>query len=313
MQKAIIFLINFYFIFNVSQLSFAGGAVEAQKRQMMQRRAYEEAVKQKIYQEAIAKRQMQVEQAKRAAYQQAVGQKIAQQQVNAYHQAVSQAASRAAANQQQQQMNAYRIALAKRQQAIAQQQAAAVAGQAQAYQQLTAAQAAQQKRMYGQLAASSAALGASADLSSQAAMDRQVLNQMGTNLADEYNPNQFDPVFEEPDEIVDIQDIWKELETSSEAWPMMMDMAPKVATIEKYKDFYKQQGVEITKSPEHYIEFIDGLIMQNPTFLQNRFEDLFRLAAIMEYDFDNGVDKNELARRVLGDQIYEQNRKRLGK
>lgn len=116
-----------------------------------------------------------------------------------------------------------------------------------------------------------------------------------------------------PDEVVDIYDIWEEMAYSSEVWRMMMDRAPKEQTVKKYIDFFKQQNVMVRKAPNYYVDLIDQMSQQSPDMLQRPFEDVFRLLTIMEYDFDNGVDPDALAQQVLGPQLYQQNKQRLGR
>lgn len=94
---------------------------------------------------------------------------------------------------------------------------------------------------------------------------------------------------------------------------MMMDRRPKEETVRKYIDFFRQQNVIVRKSPGHYVDLIDQMSARNSDMLQRPFEDVFRLLTIMEYDFDNGEDPDALARQVLGEQVYQQNRQRLGR
>lgn len=116
-----------------------------------------------------------------------------------------------------------------------------------------------------------------------------------------------------PDQVVDIYDIWEELTQTSRVWLEMMDRLPKEATVKKYIDFFKQQNVVVRKLPTYYVDLIDQMSRQNPEMLDRPFEDVFRLLTIMEYDFDNGMDPDALARQVLGSSLYEQNKQRLGR
>ena len=45
--------------------------------------------------------------------------------------------------------------------------------------------------------------------------------------------------------------------------------------------------------------------------LDRPFGELLQIAAIVDYDFDNGMDKDELARKVLGEAGFEANKKRF--
>ena len=46
-------------------------------------------------------------------------------------------------------------------------------------------------------------------------------------------------------------------------------------------------------------------------FLDAPFMNVLSYAAIVEYDFDNGEDKDALARKVLGEEQFTSNRRRL--
>ena len=41
------------------------------------------------------------------------------------------------------------------------------------------------------------------------------------------------------------------------------------------------------------------------------FEQLLQTVAVVEYDFDNGQDKDAMAKKVLGEQGYLKNKQRL--
>ena len=62
-----------------------------------------------------------------------------------------------------------------------------------------------------------------------------------------------------------------------------------------------------TEADREIREMADG----NGAMLKNPFKDILRLVAIMEYDFDNGQDKDEMARRILGEKVYQENKKRI--
>jgi hypothetical protein len=118
---------------------------------------------------------------------------------------------------------------------------------------------------------------------------------------------------EKPAEVVDIVEVWRSMQKSSEAWALMMDMDPKLSIIAKQIDDFRQEGIRIEKSPLHYLEVIDSMSAQNPVMLKNSFKDVMMVVAIVEYDFDNGINKDILAYKILGSQeAVEQNKKRLG-
>lgn len=114
------------------------------------------------------------------------------------------------------------------------------------------------------------------------------------------------------EEVVDIQDIWQKLKTTSVIWTQMVETAPKVATVQKYIDIYKREGIIIRKPAEQYVQMIDDMSKENSTILESPFKKVLMLMAIIEYDFDNGQDKDRMAHSILGNKAYESNKKRLG-
>ena len=69
----------------------------------------------------------------------------------------------------------------------------------------------------------------------------------------------------------------------------------------------------INQPPAHYVKLIDDMAAHNPDLLKQPFDAVLRFMAIMEYDYNNGMDQDQLARQVLGDTLYYQNKKRLGR
>ncbi len=122
-------------------------------------------------------------------------------------------------------------------------------------------------------------------------------------------PQITEPVVED---VVDLRSIWKELEFSSEVWKMMIDNEPKLITVENYIKLYAKKGIIIRNSPQHYVDMIDEMAFNNAGMLKNPFYEVMRFVAIIEYDFDNGGDRDAMARKVLGDKVYYSNRQRLG-
>ena len=112
-------------------------------------------------------------------------------------------------------------------------------------------------------------------------------------------------------DVVDLSEVWKKLDIKSTVWQLLIDDQAKVLTVSEYIGRYQKEGVKISAPPSHYVQMIDQIAMQNPQMLQNPFGELLKILAIVDYDFDNGVDKDALARKVLGDAGYEANKKRF--
>ncbi len=115
------------------------------------------------------------------------------------------------------------------------------------------------------------------------------------------------------EEVVEMKTIWEDLEISSQVWPLIIDMESKEVIVAKFMEDFRSQGITFRKSPMHYAQMIDSMSFDNPELLNNSFEKVLQMVAIVEYDFNNGMNPDELARRVLGEQAYQQNKQRLGR
>ena len=58
---------------------------------------------------------------------------------------------------------------------------------------------------------------------------------------------------------------------------------------------------------------IDGMALENPEMLAQPFVNILQVVAVLEYDFDNGENKDAMALKVLGSkEAVMKNRERLG-
>jgi len=112
-------------------------------------------------------------------------------------------------------------------------------------------------------------------------------------------------------DVVDMTEVWKKLDKNSKVWNLLIDDQAKLLTVSEYINRFENQGVKIAAPPSQYMQMIDQLSKQNPPMLERPFGELIQILAIMNYDFDNGMDKDELARKLLGEEGYEQNKKRF--
>ena len=114
------------------------------------------------------------------------------------------------------------------------------------------------------------------------------------------------------EEVMNLTDIWRSFETSAVLWADILDDDIKILTIQKYVEWYRDQGVVINKPPYQYVEIVDRMAVENPNLLQSPFKDVLMFTAIMEYDFNNGEDRDALAKKVLSEEMYRKNRQRFG-
>jgi len=106
--------------------------------------------------------------------------------------------------------------------------------------------------------------------------------------------------------------ILQQLNNNLETWDSV-GQADRVAAVDAIvKLFQARENVAILNSPEFYSQRIDEYLAGNPTMRSLTLPTLVKIASVMEYDFYNGQNKDDLAKQVLGDQLYEQNRRRLG-
>jgi hypothetical protein len=112
-------------------------------------------------------------------------------------------------------------------------------------------------------------------------------------------------------EVVDLAEVWKRLDKKSTVWKLLGDDQAKLLTVSEYLDRFRKQGVNITQPPGHYAQRLNEVTQENPPMLQMPFGELLQILAIIDYDFDNGIDKDLLARKVLGQEGYASNKKRL--
>ena len=114
-------------------------------------------------------------------------------------------------------------------------------------------------------------------------------------------------------DVVDINDLIASFETSSQAWPLIIDQEAKSVVISAYIDQYRKQGIGINKSSDYYAELIDAMTQQSADMLNQPLKQVLKILAILEYDFNNGQNKDDLALKILGNQqAVMQNKKRLG-
>ena len=112
-------------------------------------------------------------------------------------------------------------------------------------------------------------------------------------------------------QMVDLVEVWKKLDQKSTIWTALADEKAKLLTVSEYISRFQKEGVKIKQPPLHYVQMIDQLTTQNPQMLQRPFGDMLQVLAIIEYDFDNGMNKDDLAKKVLGEAGFAQNKQRF--
>lgn len=110
----------------------------------------------------------------------------------------------------------------------------------------------------------------------------------------------------------DLQRVVNSLKTSGQLWRRITSPQVKEMAVYYFITEYKEKGIKIKQPAAHYVGLIDDMSAQSPELLAKPFEEILSIVAIIEYDFDNGQNKDELARRVLGEDGFIRNKERLG-
>ncbi|MBF0569247.1 MAG: hypothetical protein HQL18_00525 [Candidatus Omnitrophica bacterium] len=281
--------------------------------------AYKQAMQQAVVQHAAelqaaeqVKQMIAQKQAQQAAEVQQVQQAVAvkqMQNVLAYKQAqeVQGVVAEKAQADLNQQVGEYAAYLAKRKQALTGQ--AIAMKQTQTAQELAKYQAYQQAVVPQQQQVMQAKADADARRRlAQAQVQDTQFSGSGTVPRSPYLPSEEKTG---PETVVEIQDLWSSLDRSSQAWGQIIDDETKILTVAEYIDRFRKLGIKIKRSPGEYAKLMDALGRNDPGFLDQPFLNALSSAAIMEYDFDNGKNKDELAKQLLGEKNFASNRKRV--
>jgi apolipoprotein N-acyltransferase len=114
-----------------------------------------------------------------------------------------------------------------------------------------------------------------------------------------------------PETTVDIKELWSALDRSALSWPRIMDAEIKLLTVSEYIDRFRKAGIIVRRPPGEYVKMIDSLSHDNEDILKAGFANVLSYAAIVEYDFQNGKNRDDLARSVLGEAAFEANKRRI--
>jgi len=113
-------------------------------------------------------------------------------------------------------------------------------------------------------------------------------------------------------DIVTLDQFLDSLKDSSRNWALIIDPEAKQAVVEHYIRQYESRGIVISKPAVQYASMIDAMSEETPHMLDQPFERILQVTAIVEYDFDNGQNKDAMALQILGEEGYRHNRERLG-
>jgi hypothetical protein len=99
---------------------------------------------------------------------------------------------------------------------------------------------------------------------------------------------------------------------SSTKWTSIQDAKQKELIVYYFISEFQDAGIKIKKSPFYYVSMIDSMAAQSPEMLAHPLSAIIQVVAIIEYDFDNGQDKDAMAKGILGEEGFLRNKARLG-
>lgn len=132
------------------------------------------------------------------------------------------------------------------------------------------------------------------------------------NALQDVDVNKNEEAFEVKDE-VGLDEILSALQVSGKPWELIINGQDKEIVVQEFIKEYSAQGVRIQKPARYYADFIDEMYKNSPEMLDMPFARILQVVAVMEYDFDNGQNKDVMAQKILGPQVYEKNKQRLMK
>ncbi len=96
-------------------------------------------------------------------------------------------------------------------------------------------------------------------------------------------------------------------------WLQMNDQQ-KVLAVSAVIELFKNQGQATIKRPApYYVQRVNSTLVENESTRSMPLDRVMMILSVMDYDFDNGKDKDALAKELLGEQIYVANLERLKK
>ena len=111
----------------------------------------------------------------------------------------------------------------------------------------------------------------------------------------------------------DFSDVIQDLLKTSRAWTLMVDAQAKEAVVAYFLNELRGKGIVVQKPAWYYVALVDTMSGESPDMLTQPFNRVLQVVAILEYDYDNGQDKDMLAYQLLGSkEAVIQNRRRLG-
>ncbi len=106
------------------------------------------------------------------------------------------------------------------------------------------------------------------------------------------------------------EQMMNQLSVNSMLWGQL-NQEDKKKALDAVIGLYKvRDNIAILNSADFYSRRVDETIAGDPGVANLDLPQIVKILAVMEYDFYNGQNKEELAKKTLGDKMYEANRLR---
>jgi len=105
-------------------------------------------------------------------------------------------------------------------------------------------------------------------------------------------------------------DMMSQLSRNMSLWNQMSADEKKQAVNAVVAVYKTRDNVAILNSADFYVAKINETLVNNPTVANMDIMTMLNILAVMEYDYYNGQNKDELARKVLGEKAFEENQVR---
>lgn len=105
-------------------------------------------------------------------------------------------------------------------------------------------------------------------------------------------------------------DMMAKLSQNLSTWSSIHPEDQKLAVAAVMQLLAQQQQGKISRPPAYYAQRINQTILGNQEVLDMPLDRVLVIMAVMDYDFDNGQDKEKLAEQVLGPAMYAANKAR---
>ena len=106
------------------------------------------------------------------------------------------------------------------------------------------------------------------------------------------------------------EEMMNKLTVSLQGWNQL-NQDDKLKAVDAVISLYKvRENSAILNSGSFYVKKVDDTLAGDPSVLNMNLPTVMKILSVMEYDFYNGQNKDELARQILGENGYEANKSR---